>query len=314
MTPKLDIKHLLVLQGLSDTGSVTETAARLGLTQSAVSHRLREAERRIGAPLMIKADGRVALTPEARRLRALSEHFLRELSALEQDIEDTFGTGKRIVRLGQATYSRYHWLPSFTDYLATAEPRLEIDLVGRATTRPFAALLEGWADVATVYGRPNTMDRLRWMKLGHDPLVAVMAPNHPLAETDLVDVDALSDERTFTYPLSAEPGFQWDAIMGSVSRPYQRVTQMPTPESVIDLLRAGYGISVFSQWAIEPELADGTLVARPLGEEALALDWWAVTRESDSDKSPAVRLARAFAAWSRKSDDALASLGFEGES
>ena len=48
MLPRLDIKHLAVLVSVAETGSVTAASARLGLTQSAVSHRLREAERRLG--------------------------------------------------------------------------------------------------------------------------------------------------------------------------------------------------------------------------------------------------------------------------
>ena len=58
------------------------------------------------------------------------------------------------------------------------------------------------------------------------------------------------------------------------------------PEAIIDLVRAGFGISILSRWAVEPEIADGTLVARPLGEEGLSLDWWAVIRTDDAEDAP----------------------------
>ena len=312
MVPRLDIKHLTVLAAIAETGSVTATANRLGITQSAVSHRIREAERRLGIGLAARRDGVVVLTPEGQRIRALADRFLDELSRVEQDLEASRSSGRTVVRMGQATYNRYHWLPPFLNSLFETDPDLEIDLSGRATTRPFAALMDGSVDVSTVYGRPSTLQRFRWMKLATDPLVAVVAPTHRFADYDYVDSTTVGDERFFTYPLSAEPGFEWEALLGAPTEPYRRLTPMPTPEAAVDLIRAGFGIGIFSRWTVLPELSDGTLVAKPIGEDGMSLDWWAVMRESDADDSPAGRLARALVRWSEAHVSGLATLGFEG--
>jgi LysR family transcriptional regulator for metE and metH len=68
MIPRLDIKHLVMLDSLAATASVTETAQRLGLTQSAVSHRIRETERRLGVAILRRAGTGVVLSPAAARL------------------------------------------------------------------------------------------------------------------------------------------------------------------------------------------------------------------------------------------------------
>jgi LysR family transcriptional regulator for metE and metH len=313
MVPRLELRHLSVLGALAETGSVTATARRLGVTQSAVSHRVREAERRLGVTLARRAEGGLALTQEGERLRACAERFLDELGRLEGELERSRGRGRQPVRLGQATYSRYHWLPTFLEHLAAREPQMDVDLSGRATARPFAALIDGSVDVSTVYGRPSALPRFRWYWLASDPLVAVMAPDHPLAADAYVDSRTIGDTRVYTYPLSAEPGFEWEALVGPPAEPFRRLTQMPTPESAIDLMRAGFGIGIFSQWAVEPELADGTLIAKPIGEAGLSLDWWAVVRGRDPGDGPAVRLAEALVAWGRRHEQGLASLGFGGE-
>jgi LysR family transcriptional regulator for metE and metH len=313
MLPRLDLRHLIVLGALAESGSVTATAHRLGVTQSAVSHRLREAERRLGVALARRGEGGLVLTQEGERLRASAERFLDELGRLERELAQTGGRGRQPVRLGQATYSRYHWLPIFLDYLAERDPRLDVDLSGRATARPFAALIEGTVDVSTVYGRPSALPRFRWYWLASDPLVAVMAPDHRLAADAYVDSRTIGDTRVYTYPLSAEPGFAWEALVGPPAEPFRRLTQMPTPESAIDLMRAGFGIGIFARWAVEPELADGTLIAKPIGEEGLSLDWWAVVRGRDPEDGPAVRLAESLVAWGRRHEQALATLGFGGE-
>lgn len=307
MLPRLNLNHLALLSGLEETGSVSATAVRLGITQSAASHRLKEAERRLGAALVVRADGHLLLTPEGERLRIFADRTLEELVRIEAEIDSTQAGGKVLVRLGQATYSRYHWLPGFLDFLAARDPELNFDLSGRATQRPLASLLEGVVDVSTIYGRPSASQRFRWHHLATDPLVAVMAPEHPLAVEDYVDSSLIAPHRVFTYAFATEPGFEWETLIGRPLVPYSRLTPMPSPESTIDLLRAGYGVALFSRWAIEPEIADGTLVVRPVG---LSLDWWAVTRAEDPDDSPAMRLVRLFLDWAEeRRARGLATLG-----
>lgn len=119
MIPRLALHHLTLLSALGETGSMTASATRLGVTQSAASHRLREAERRLGVVLARRAENRIELTPEGERLRHLGETFLGELFRLEQDLEASARDARILVRLGQATYSRYHWFPAFLEYLDT---------------------------------------------------------------------------------------------------------------------------------------------------------------------------------------------------
>jgi LysR family transcriptional regulator, regulator for metE and metH len=311
VAPRLEIKHLIVLCGLSDTGSVTATAARLGLTQSAVSHRLREAERRIGIPLSERHERGVRLTTVGEQLRAMSDGFLQELGRVELELRETAAAGHRVVRLGQSTYSRYHWLPAFLDYVAAENPTLRVDLSGTAASRPFAALNARTADVVSVYGREISPGRYRWRKLGTDPLVAVVAPSHRFAQRRHLDSEDIAGERYFAYPLSAEPGFEWESLIGAPRVPFRLVTQMPTPEAVIDLVRTGFGVGVFSSWAVQPEVADGTLVALPIGSAGMELDWWAVTRADEDANSSAEQLAQLLVSWGGRLQHGLDTLAID---
>ncbi len=312
MLPRLGLNHLALISALAETGGVSAAAARLGITQSAASHRLREAERRTGSILVTRAPSGVSLTPEGERLRAFADRVLPELARLEQDIATSAGGPQRLVRLGQATYSRWHWWPAFVDRLKQTEPDLTVDLAGAATTRPLGALQDGLADVSTIYGRPSTLKRFRWVRLATDPLVAVMAPDHPLAALDHVDTTMLGETRVYTYPFATEPGFEWELMLGQPTEPLRNLAPMPSPEAVIDLVRAGFGISYLSRWAIEPELADGTLVARPATPDGFGLDWFAVTRADEPEDGPAARLVRALVAWQGGRGAGLSTLSFDG--
>ena len=311
MLPRLEIRHLAVLSGLSDTGSVTATAARLGVTQSAVSHRLREAERRLGVALAERHQRGVRLTAAGEQFRVLADGFLRELSRTEMALRESAESGQTWVRLGQATYSRYHWLPAFLEYVSSHDARIRVDLAGSAASKPFAALNSRSADLVSVYGREMAPGRYRWRKLGSDPLVAVVAPTHRLACQDFVSSEDIAAERYFAYPLSAEPGYEWESLIGAPRVPFRWVTQMPTPEAVIDLVRTGFGIGVFSSWAVQPEVANGTLVVLPIGRLGMELDWWAVTRADEEPGSAAERLAELLVAWGGRLQHGLDTLALD---
>jgi len=302
-----------MLRAISDGGGVTRGAERLGITQSALTHRIREAERRFGTALFRRIGRRLALTPAGERLQAAAGRVLDEIEHAEQEVRALGESERTIVRLGQATYSRFHWFPEFIDVLARHAPDVEIDLVARATHHPFLALAETAADVVIVQGARREGSRLRWFSLGTDELVAIMAPGHPLAAREYLLTEDFVSERYITYSFEREPGFEWETVMAPAGvRPW-RMSLVQVPEAIIDLVRAGFGLSILSRWAVEPEIDDRTLVARSITATGVSLEWWAVIRADEQPDSPAWRVAETLRAWNRRADGGLATLGFHPE-
>ena len=117
------MRHLRMLQAMARTGSVTRAAAMLGLTQSALSHQIREAERRLGLDLFVQRDKRMQMTPVAQTLSEEAGRILAQLERLEQHIAREGGVMRHIVRIGCGAYSGYHWLPRFLQRLPAARRR-----------------------------------------------------------------------------------------------------------------------------------------------------------------------------------------------
>ncbi|MDP6706041.1 MAG: LysR family transcriptional regulator [Alphaproteobacteria bacterium] len=312
MTPLLDIRHLSMLTAIAETDSVTLAAGRLGITQSALTHRIREAERRLQTALFTRVGRRLIMTPAAEHLHAAAVRVIDELSRAEDEVRTMSESDRRLVRLGQGTYSRFHWLPEFLRFFGDRAPDLEVDLVARATHYPLTALLEGAVDVALVYGAKQATSQFQWFHLIRDPLVAVMAPDHALADRPFIGAEDLVEERYITYSVTPEPGFEWEAVMRPANLFPRRVSRVQLPEAIIDLVRAGFGVSILSAWAVEPEVNDGTLVARPVTEKGLTLDWWAVMRRGEGDDAPARRLVDSLLTWGGRDEGGLDTLGFQG--
>ncbi|MEF8834043.1 MAG: LysR family transcriptional regulator [Halofilum sp. (in: g-proteobacteria)] len=305
-TARLEIRHLAMIRAITDTGNVTHAAEHLGVTQSALTHRLREAERRLEAALFHRT---MHPTPAGERLYSTAAAVIEDIERAESDVRVLAEQRRTVVRFGQGTYSRFHWYPDFVQ--ALDDPALELDLVARAAREPLTCLVEGAADVVTVHGVEQDQRRLRWHRLASDPLVAIMPPGHPLAAKPYLEADDFLNERFITYSMQPAPGFEWHRLFRHARIRPRRISIVEVPEGIVDLVRAGFGVSILSEWAVQPEIDDGTLVARPVGPTGLDLNWWAVVRADEEPDSPPVRVAEAMAEWSRKRQEGEAEIGFE---
>src|ERR1700756_1177292 len=99
MTPKLEVRHLKLLVTVAEEGSVTEAGKRLHLTQSALSHQLRDAEERLGTALFLRLGRKMVLTSAGERLIACARRVLDELSNAEVQIEGLHGGARGEIRL-----------------------------------------------------------------------------------------------------------------------------------------------------------------------------------------------------------------------
>jgi LysR family transcriptional regulator for metE and metH len=295
--PTLEIRHLAMLVALSETGSVTQAAQRLGITQSAVTHRIGEAQRRLGVNLVKRVGRRVFLTPAAERLHAVALRTLGDIERVEQEVIAQHSRSVNLVRFGQAVYSRYRWLPGFLKAFERALRDIELDLVARATYQPLQTLQEGAVDIVSVSGPKGPEGSFEWIHLMRDPLVVIMSRDHRLAHRGRIDPSDLSDERFIAHANAREPGFEWQAKTLPIDLPLRHAKEVQLPEAIIDLVGAGLGVSVLPYWIVMPEVASGALIARPLTKQGVWIDWWAVIRSSEREGSPTRRVAQALVKW-----------------
>src|SRR5215813_8959956 len=75
----LEVRHLRLVKEVSGAGSLTRAGASLHLTQSALSHQLRDIESRLGTPLFLRVGKRMMLTPAGERLLASARDVLARL-------------------------------------------------------------------------------------------------------------------------------------------------------------------------------------------------------------------------------------------
>lgn len=287
---KLDIKHWQLLLAIQLHGTLGKAAQHLNMTQSALSHRLAEAERRLGQPIFDREGRVLRLTPAGKLLVEAAKRHLPALSQAEYRFEEMAGRKRHLVRLGVAHYSSYHWVSSYVQSLTFSRERLQIDFVTAAIQSPLESLRNGAADLL-IYPGDYRDDVIEGEKLFSDELVLVTHPNHPLTEKRHIIAEDLQQETYLTYSLTETPGFEFERFFKPSGLSPSRVQVIEMTDAIVELIIARQGISILSRWALSRTLEQGLLKAVSLGPLGLPLDWSVLTRVSDQSHQ-AVQLAR----------------------
>lgn len=272
---RLEIRHLRLLAAVAEHGSVTEAGHRLHVTQSALSHQLRDAEERLGTALFLRLGKKMVLTPAGEKLLDSARKVLDELHSAETQIEGLNGGTRGVIRVSTECYTCYHWLPPVLKKFHAKFPGVEVNIVLEATARPIEALLDGRLDVAVISCRPRNKS-LRLTPTCEDELVVVMGPHHRLASSSHVQPRDLAGESIFCYPPKEESTLVLKVLRPAGVQP-SRVMEVPLTESILDMVSSGMGVAFLARWAVKNYLVAGKIVTRPLNKGGFRRHWNAAT-------------------------------------
>ncbi|ATJ81461.1 LysR family transcriptional regulator [Halomonas beimenensis] len=292
MSPRVSLRHLQMVSAIAETGNVSAAASQIGLTQSALSHRIREAERLLNTPLFHRRQKRLVPTNAGERLLHAARVVLGEIERAEHDIDKLSVGIEHVVRLGHEAYGGYHWLPAFLAGFRTEHPEIGIEIIPDVSMSPFVALRDGLIDLSIVSG-PVTRPGFRALPLFTDEMCAVMAEGHPLAGRAWLTPQEIAAEPYVTYHTTPAGGREYEQVFTRYRVLPTEVLRAGVTEAVVAFVRAGQGITIMPRWTLAPYLAQGGLATAGVTEQGLAIDWQAVLRRDEPTDSPAARLAAA---------------------
>ncbi len=275
----LDTRHLKLIVAVSEEKSVTRAGERLHLTQSALSHQLRDIEERLGTPLFSRLNKRMILTQAGERLLQSARQVLDELKRAEDDIAQIAAGDHGSLRISTECYTCYHWLPEMLKDFNRKFPKVEVKILLEATHRPIPALLNGKLDFAIVSDLVRDK-RLSYKALFHDEVVVIMAPHHPLARRPYISPKDFADQTVFSYSPPAESTLYNKVLLPAGVKP-ARFSEVQLTEAIIEMVKAGLGVSALARWAVARQIESGQLVARPLTRKGFHRQWSAALLKND---------------------------------
>jgi DNA-binding transcriptional LysR family regulator len=179
----VDLNLWVVLARLLETSSVSETARRLGRTQSAVSHSLAALRELFGDPLFVRVGARLEPTPRAKALTPKVKAVLSQVEACLQPVE-AFDpkTLKRTFRIFLSDFAQVVLLGPLLERFATHAPHVVFDITFRADAMDeiMREVRDGRVDLS-VGPRADPIAGVVTQALFEETNVCVVRKGHPFA-------------------------------------------------------------------------------------------------------------------------------------
>lgn len=249
--------QLEIFSALAKVGSFSRTAIALGITQSAVSHAIKQLETELGVSLLSRDGGVVALTDVGSRLVIRANDILQQKEALQQEAHLERGIARGTLRIASfGATSSLRLLPVLLAHFQQAHPLVEVQIDEVVDDVVVQWLLERRVELGFVVLPDERFDTL---PLVTDELVAVLPAAHPLASCSAIsagDFHGLPFIRT-----SAGSGPHIDQFLsaqGAVPKTLFRFEQLT---SMMGFVAQGEAVTIAARMAL-PEPPAGVVYRR----------------------------------------------------
>ncbi len=289
----ITLKQLRALSAIVESGSITAAAGKLHVTPPAVSTQLKTLEDSVCAQVLKRGpDGKTSLTPVGEELMGT---IIKIESALEQSFEKIRAMNDGLaghISVGVVSTGKY-FAPGLVADLKKLHPEIDIGLkVGNRDTI-VEALSRGAIEVA-IMGRPPQTPEVDHIVLGEHPYILIAAPDHPLAQLDMVPTEMLFNETFLTREEGSGTRITMRRYLDQVGegRTY-RMIEMGTNETIKQAVMAGLGIAMISAHTIQAEIDHDRLrVLRCPGLPVIR--WWHLVQLKGATLSPTAAAFRDF--------------------
>ena len=300
---RLQLSHYRVVQAVRIHGTVSAAAQALGLTQPALSHQIAEAERRLSTKLFARVGRRLRLTSAGDLLATSADTILMEAGLAESTLMGEAGAAPgEVIRIGTFAYNSYRWLPLFLKQLQHQWPNLYFEFITDTSKVPMRSLLDGDVDIAISAGSLAS-SRAHVYPLFDDELLAICALDYPTPHCGYMLAADFLDDPFITYSTIYETGFEEELLWRPAGRRPLNYLRAGNTEAVIEMVKAGFGRSILSRWAVQPSLDNRVLLALPVTDQGIPVHWSALVRKSHQHTELLSAVSEQLQSWCQISFD-----------
>lgn len=272
----LELKHLKTLQSLAETHSINRSAEKLCMTQSALSHQIKQLEQQLGLELFKRKTHPIEWTPAgqivlhtAQQVLPLIQHAEKQLKAHKQ------GESGRLW-IGVDCHTCFEWLLPLLRPYQERWPSVDLDIVPSSNQTPLRKLQQQKLDFV-ITSDPEPIDSIEYTALFSYELVAVLPLGHRLLHKEWLSADDLAAETLIVYPVAED---KLDVFSGFLQPAGVRPKAIRHSELTLMMLQrveAGRGICILPKWLLKNQKDFEHLGFRALGPDGLWSKLYAAT-------------------------------------
>ncbi len=178
LSDKVKLSQMRALMSVAATGSFSEAALALNVSQSTVSHSIAALEDALGVELIHRGRQRASLTPVGSSIFEQARQVLSLVDDMGQSAARARGIEGGLVRIAAFRSLASEILPGAIAHLHSHHPTVQITIIEFENTQSLAnALIEGKADLSMAELIRGS--EFESFKIMDDPFIALVPPNRP---------------------------------------------------------------------------------------------------------------------------------------
>ena len=267
----MEIRHLKLVSEVSKCGSLTKASENLYLSQSALSHQLKEIESYFKTQLFIRQNKQMILTKEGEIVLLASQRILDEIENTSKYIRQLTEKDAGEIRLSTECYTSYPWLSNFLKEFHPLYPKVEIKINSDATRYALSNLLDNNIDIGIF--EDNKSRKLNYTPLFNDEFYIIVNPTHRWAARSWMDIKDISDEPYIMYTIPTEESSLYKLLFPKAAP--KKLYKMMVTEAIIEMVKGGLGFTVMPNWIVYPYIQSRELKAIKISKKGVKRTWYA---------------------------------------
>ena len=241
----MEVRQLRYLVALADERHFTRAAAREHVAQPALSQQIRRLEAEVGLALVERTTRRVAMTAAGELLVARARRILAELEAAKDELDTLAG-----VKGGHLAVGALHTMGpvDLSQLLATfhrSHPAVELTVREQSSEELADMLRVDVVDLAFLSVTERIQSRgLELHRLVSEELVAVLAPQHPLAGRDTVALAELAADPFISFREGSRLRELLDSAAGEAGFEPRIALESNESRRIRSLVSGGLGVAI----------------------------------------------------------------------
>ena len=257
--PSLSLSDIATFTTIVEHGSLRSAAKELGVKPPAISYRLRQLEKAVGVPLLLRTTRSVELTEAGRRLYERSNPALAEIHEAISDARRTSETPSGTLRIALSHIAFKYCLHDVLTEFRERYPEIVLEL---SFSDLLVDLAEGEFHAGIREGHLLDQNMIAVKLTGPRRVVHVASPEylekngHPSAPEDLLN------HQCILYRFGTSPNtlaWEFEGRDGPVKIDVKGSVFVNDQNARIDAARIGLGIAWFSERVVEREIQRGEL-------------------------------------------------------
>ncbi len=276
----MELIHFRILLELKRRGTLNAASESLHLTQSALSHQMKNLEQRLGIVLWRKQGRMLVLTQAGKYLSEVADSVIATVDAAEQHLNLLAAgkTGKLII--GIDCHACYEWFRTILQPYLQAWPDLAIEVTSRYRFNSFEAINHYKLD-AVLTSDPVFNGVLHYQPLFDFELVLIVATDHRLAGLNVIEPADLQQETILTYPVERERLDMFRKVLQPAGiEPLAHVTVEET-DIMLQLAASRRGVCLLPEWLLADKVNNRELVSLRFKNLLLTKTMYLATRHED---------------------------------